>query len=77
MLVSEPGGPTNVRLYGEVILDDIGTESCTSWRVSVKATKSIIPFEPLVRVAAHQAQYVLHSSSETAKRGFLEFCEAD
>ncbi|KXL49178.1 MAG: hypothetical protein FE78DRAFT_534645 [Acidomyces sp. 'richmondensis'] len=77
MLVSEPGGPANVRLQWEVIYDDIGADSCTSWRVSVKATRPIMPFEPLVRVAAQQEQYVLHSSSENAKRGFLELCEAD
>ena len=77
MLVSEPGGPANVRLQWEVIHDDFGTDSCTSWRVSVKATKPIMPFDPLVRVAAQQEQYVLHSSSENAKRGFLEPCEAD
>jgi hypothetical protein len=77
MLVSEPGGPANVRLQWEVIHDDIGTDSCTSWRVSVKATKPIMPFDRLVRVAAQQEQYVLHSSSENAKRGFLELFEAD
>ncbi|OKP13738.1 hypothetical protein PENSUB_581 [Penicillium subrubescens] len=77
MLVSEPGGSANVRLQWDVIQDDIGTDSCTSWRVSVKATKPIMPFDPLVRAAAQREQYVLHSSSENAKRGFLEFCEAD
>lgn len=77
MLVSEPGGPANVRLQWEVIHDDIGTDNCTSWRVSVKATKPIMPFNPLIRVATQQEQYVLHSSSETAKGGFLKLCEAD
>lgn len=77
MLVSEPGGPANVRLQWEVIHDDIGADSCTLWRVSVKATRPIMPFEPLVRVAAQQEQYVLHSTSENAKRGFLKLCEAD
>ena len=77
MLVSEPGGPANVRLQWEVIHDDIGTESCTTWRVSVKATKPIMSFDPLIRVAAQQEQYELHSSSDNARRGFLEPCEAD
>lgn len=77
MLVSEPGGHANVRLQWEVIHDDIGTDSYTSWRVSVKATKPIMPFERLVRMAAQQEQYVLHSSSENAKRGFLQLGEAD
>ncbi|KAJ5117563.1 hypothetical protein N7448_011195 [Penicillium atrosanguineum] len=73
MQVSEPGGPANVRLQWQAIHDDIESESCTSWRVSVRATKFIMPFDPLVRVAAQQEQYVLHSSSENARRGFLEF----
>jgi hypothetical protein len=77
MQVSEPGGPANVRFQWEVIQDDIGTKSCTTWRVSVTAITSIMPCEPLVRVAAQQEQYVLHSSSENAKRGFLKLCEAD
>ena len=77
MLVSEPGGPANVCLAWEVISDDIGTEARTSWRVSVKATKSITPFDPLVRVAAEQEQYMLHSSPENAKRGFLVPCQTD
>ncbi|KAJ5896679.1 uncharacterized protein N7473_006078 [Penicillium subrubescens] len=38
--VSEPGGPANVRLQWEVIHDDIGTEICTTWRVSVKPLRS-------------------------------------
>ncbi|KAJ5449688.1 uncharacterized protein N7458_006137 [Penicillium daleae] len=54
MLVSELGGPANVCLAWEVISDDVGTETRTSWRVSVKPTKSIMPFDPLVRVAAEQ-----------------------
>lgn len=77
MLVAEPDGSANVRLQWEVVNDGIGTESCTSWKVFVKATAPIKPFEPLVRVAAQQEQYVLHSSPENAKRGFLEFCEAN
>ncbi|KAJ6105284.1 hypothetical protein N7523_010094 [Penicillium sp. IBT 18751x] len=77
MLVSEPGGPANVCLAWEVISDDVGAESRTSWRVSVKATKPIMPFDPLVRVAAQQEQYMLHSSPENAKRGFLEPCQTD
>lgn len=77
MQVSEPGGPANVRLQWELINDDIAAENCTSWRVSVKATKSIMPFEPLVRLAAQQEQYTLHLSPENAKRGFLKPCEAN
>ncbi|CEJ62619.1 hypothetical protein PMG11_11116 [Penicillium brasilianum] len=53
------------------------TETRTSWRVSVKATKSIMPFDPLVRVAAKQEQFMLHSSPENATRGFLVPCQTD
>ncbi|KAJ5754200.1 hypothetical protein N7533_003743 [Penicillium manginii] len=77
MLVSEPGGSANVRTHWELINDDVDPESCASWRVSVKATKSIVPFEHLVRQAAQQEQYVLHLCPEYAKRGFLEICETD
>ena len=77
MLVAEFDGSPNVRLQWEVIDDDIGTESCTSWKILVKAIAPIKPFEPLVRVAAHQEQYGLHSSPENAKRGFLELYETD
>ncbi|OQD72505.1 hypothetical protein PENDEC_c021G04478 [Penicillium decumbens] len=77
MLVSETGGSTNVRIQWDLIHDDVDTDNCTSWRVSVKATKPIMPFEPLVREAAQQEQYVLHLSPDHAKRGFLELCETD
>lgn len=77
MLVSEPDGSANVRIHWELMHDDVGLESCASWRVSVKATKPIIPFEPFIREATQQEQYVLHSSFEYAKRGFLKLCETD
>ena len=77
MLVSEPDGSANVRTHWELMYDDVGSESCASWRVSVKATKPIMPFEPFIREAAQQEQYVLHSSLEYAKRGFLKLCETD
>ncbi|KAJ6001216.1 hypothetical protein N7481_001625 [Penicillium waksmanii] len=77
MLVSKPGGSTNVRAHWESIYDDIGPESWASWRVSLKATKPMMLFEPLVREAAQQEQYVLHSAPEHAKRGFLKLYETD
>lgn len=77
MLVSEPGGSADVRTHWELIYDDVDPEDCAQWRVLVKASKPIMPFEPLVREAAQQEQYVLHSSPEHAKRGFLEICETD
>ncbi|KAJ5712430.1 hypothetical protein N7493_008898 [Penicillium malachiteum] len=77
MLVSETGGSTNVRIQWDLIHEDVDTDNYISWRVSVKATKPIMPFEPLVREAAQQEQYVLHLSPEHAKRGFLELYETD
>lgn len=77
MMVSEPGTPANVRLHWEVVHDDLGTDHCTSWRVSVRATKPIMPFDPLIRMAHSQEQYTLHLSLEYAKRGFLERCKDD
>jgi hypothetical protein len=44
---------------------------------SLKATKPIMPFNPLVRVAAQQEQYMLYSSPKNTKRGFLEPCQTD
>lgn len=54
MQVSEPGASTNVRIQWELVSHDIGAESCTSWRASVRATKSIMPLDPLIRVVAQQ-----------------------
>lgn len=54
MLVAEPDGSANVRLQWEVIDDEIGIESCTSFKVFVKAIVPMNLFESLVRVAAHQ-----------------------
>jgi hypothetical protein len=72
MQVSEPGGNANVCLRWEAFHGDNATELCISWRVSVKATKHIMPFDPIVRAAAQQKPYHLHSSPGNAKRGFLE-----
>ncbi|KAI2671308.1 hypothetical protein LCP963914a_9669 [Penicillium roqueforti] len=72
MQVSEPGGNANVCLRWEAFHGDNATEPCISWRVSVKAAKHIMPFDPIVRAAAQQEQYHLHSSPANAKRGFLE-----
>ncbi|KAJ5555971.1 hypothetical protein N7513_003613 [Penicillium frequentans] len=77
MRVSEPGAPANVRLHWEVIDDDLATNHCTSWRVSVRATQPIRPFYPLIRTASRQEQYDMHLSPENAKRGFLEGCKDD
>lgn len=72
MQVSEPGGKANVCLHWDVFCGVVEPQSDISWRVSVKATKQIMPFEPLILVAAQHGQYELHLSSENAERGFLE-----
>ncbi|KAJ6036016.1 hypothetical protein N7540_000295 [Penicillium herquei] len=77
MTVSESGAPANVRLHWEVVHDELGTDHCTSWRVSARATKPILPFDPLIRKAPRQEQFTLHLSLEYAKRGFLERCKDD
>ncbi|KAJ6021264.1 hypothetical protein N7540_006768 [Penicillium herquei] len=77
MTVSESDAQANVRLHWEIIHDELGTDHCTSWRVSVRATKSILPFDPLIRKAPRQEQFTLHLSFEHAKRGFLERCKDD
>ncbi|KAJ6069133.1 hypothetical protein N7499_011020 [Penicillium canescens] len=46
------GGNVNVCLRWEAFYGDNTTEPCISWRVSVKATKHIMPFDPIVRAAA-------------------------
>ncbi|GAA3296676.1 hypothetical protein GCM10020218_080450 [Dactylosporangium vinaceum] len=71
MQVSEPGGNANVCLHWDVFCGDVETQTDISWRVSVKATKQIMPFDPLIRAAAQHEQYELHLSSENAERGFL------
>ncbi|KAJ5989701.1 hypothetical protein N7481_004911 [Penicillium waksmanii] len=72
MQVSEPGGKANVCLHWVAFCGDVETQPDISWRVSVKASKKIMPFEPLLRVATQHGQYELHLSSENAERGFLE-----
>jgi hypothetical protein len=74
MQVSEPGGYANVCLRWAIFHDDTATEPRVTWRISVKATKHIMPFLPVVRAAAQQEQYDLHLSPINAKRGFLETC---
>ncbi|KAJ5982539.1 hypothetical protein N7451_012639 [Penicillium sp. IBT 35674x] len=69
---SEPGGPSNVCLQWEIVHDDLGTDHCTPWRVSVRATKPVKPFSPLIRMAPRQEQYTLHLSLENARRGFVK-----
>jgi hypothetical protein len=74
MQVSESGGHANMCLRWAIFHDDAVIEPRILRRVSVKATKNIMPFEPIVRAAAQQEQYDMHLSPDSAKRGFLETC---
>ncbi|KAJ5938358.1 hypothetical protein N7466_001492 [Penicillium verhagenii] len=77
MQVSEPGAPANVRLHWNVIDEDLGTNHYTSWRVSVRATRPIRPFFPLIRATSKHEQYDMHLSPDNAKRAFLARCKDD
>lgn len=74
MHVSEPGGNANVCLLWEAFCGNVETQSCISWQVSVKATKQIMPFDPIIRAAAQQEQFDLHMSPDNAQKGFLGNC---
>jgi hypothetical protein len=72
MQVSEDDSLANVRLEWQAVNEDDATGCCDFWRVRVIATKSIAPFEPLIRVATSREQVALHQSTYHAGRGFLE-----
>ncbi len=71
MRVVQPGGEANVRLAWEGINENVENGPCEHWRVLVVATRYMMPFEPLIRVASEE-QFVLHQSIDYARRGFLE-----
>ena len=70
--VSKPGGNANVCLQWELVNDQDGTELSMLWRVSVRAIKTIMPFEEFIQAAPQEDQYFLHQSSVHAKGGFLK-----
>ncbi|KID93914.1 hypothetical protein MAJ_10127, partial [Metarhizium majus ARSEF 297] len=70
MRVLPPGGTANVRLVWE--LYELEGESQLEWRVSVRATRDIRPFEEIVRLAHEEAQYHMHQDAACARRGFLK-----
>lgn len=72
MRVSEPGGDANVCLQWEFVNEQDGTQLSMSWRVSVRAVRTIMPFKELIRAAPQKEQYLLHRSPVYAKRGFLK-----
>ncbi|KAH6700678.1 hypothetical protein BKA61DRAFT_620970 [Leptodontidium sp. MPI-SDFR-AT-0119] len=72
MQVSKPGGDANVHLRWEAVNEQDETGPCESWRVLVIASKAIMPFEPLVRAAPRNEQYLLHQRLGFANRGFMK-----
>ncbi|KFY84655.1 hypothetical protein V500_09125 [Pseudogymnoascus sp. VKM F-4518 (FW-2643)] len=72
MQVSKPDDDANVHLRWEAVIEQNETGPCESWRVLVIASKAIKPFEPLVRAAPRNEQYLLHQALEFAKRGFMK-----
>jgi hypothetical protein len=72
MQVSKPDDDANVHLRWEAVNEQDETGPCESWRVLVIASKAIMPFEPLVRAAPRNEQYLLHRALGFAKRGFMK-----
>jgi hypothetical protein len=72
MQVSKPDNNANVHLHWEAVNEQDKTGPCDSWRVLVIASKTIMPFEPLVRAAPRNEQYLLHQAQGFAKRGFMK-----
>ncbi|KNG81119.1 hypothetical protein ANOM_011431 [Aspergillus nomiae NRRL 13137] len=75
MRVSQPSGYANVYLQWELVNKEDETHSGLSWRVSVGADRSIMPFQEIIRAAPQKEQYLLHRSPVYAKRGFLKNCK--
>lgn len=67
MRVTPPGGDANVRLHWELHHEELQPE----WRVSVRALRTIQPFEEIIRSADQDSQYQLHQDAASARRGFL------
>ncbi len=72
MQVSKPDDDANVHLRWEAVNEQNETGPCESWRVLVIARKAIMPFQPLVRTAPRNEQYLLHQGLGFAKRGFMK-----
>lgn len=68
MQVSQPGGDANVHLQWELANEQEETEP---W-VSVRAIRTIMPFEEIIRAAPQKEQYLMHRSSVYASRGFMK-----
>ncbi|KAG9252580.1 uncharacterized protein F5Z01DRAFT_217857 [Emericellopsis atlantica] len=71
MGVTQQDSDANVHLQWELCNEQVGNELCRAWRVSVRALRTIKPFEGIVRVAPHKKQYLLHQGSACARRGYM------
>jgi hypothetical protein len=72
MQVSKPDDDGNVGLHWEAVNEQDETGPCESWRVLVITSKAIMSFEPLVRAAPRNEQYLLHQALGFTKRGFMK-----
>jgi hypothetical protein len=70
MSVSRPGEESNVRLDWELIGEQKGEKPFLMWRVTVRALRTIRPFEEMIRAAPRKEQYLLHKSAVGAEKGF-------
>ncbi|BDD62667.1 hypothetical protein MAP00_007629 [Monascus purpureus] len=70
MSVSRPGEDSNVCLDWELMSERKGEKPFLMWRVTVRALRTIRPFEEMIRAAPRKEQYLLHKSAAGAERGF-------
>lgn len=70
MGVSAPGGDSNVYLQWELVEDREGLNTHLTWRVSVRALRTITPFEDIIRAAP---QKVMHRRPDYARKGFMKY----
>ncbi|KAJ6436687.1 carbonic anhydrase [Purpureocillium lavendulum] len=75
MRVSPPDGDANVRLDWEFAEGKDGSASALSWRVSVRALRTIMPFEQLIRSAPNIDQNISENTASEYERA-LELWEA-
>ncbi|KAK4070954.1 hypothetical protein Purlil1_13528 [Purpureocillium lilacinum] len=71
MCVLPPDGDANVALQWELFWEGDEKDKPPSWRVAVRATRTIKPFEELRRCAPSIEQYHRHQQVAHARKGFL------
>ena len=60
MQVSKPDDDANIYLRWEAVNEQNEIGPYESWRVLVIASKAIMPFQPFVRAAPRDEQYLLY-----------------